>query len=175
MGLFEKIRRHAAIAKGDFGTIFKNKDVPPLPAVANRLLAEINRPEPDIDRLVELLASTSEIAAKVIKTVNSSLFGLRMPVSDIKHAVTLLGIRHIRSIALAYVTMDGLPKPDGDLFDHRAFWTDSLLQAILARALAKPGFAQQTEEAFTASLLAGIPESGMTFWQKLVNKTFQKR
>ncbi len=156
MGFFNKIRRHAAIAKGDFGTIFKDKGIPPLPAVANRLLAEINRPEPDIDQLVKLIGSTSDVSAKVIQTVNSTFFGLKMPVADVKHGVTLLGLRHIRSIALAYVTMDGIPKPKGDLFDHQAFWIDSLLQAIMARTLAKTKFPQQAEEAFTASLLADV-------------------
>jgi HD-like signal output (HDOD) protein len=156
MGILAKIRRHAAVAGADFTSMFKQVEVPPLPAAATRLIAEINQPEPDIGQLVKLISSTAGIAAKVIKTVNSSLFALRKPVTNVKQAVTLLGVRHIRSIALAYATMEALPAPKGDLFDHEAFWTDSLLRAMLARSFSKERFTEQLEDAFTASLLADV-------------------
>ena len=156
MGLFEKIRRHAAVARGDFDTMFKEVEIPPLPAAVSQLLGEINKPDPDIDHLAKLISASPEIAAKTIQTVNSSLFSPRLPVADVKRAVTLLGLKNIRSIALGYATMDALPKPPGKLFDHSAFWSDSLLQAALARALAKKKFSSQLEEVFTASLLADL-------------------
>jgi len=156
MGLLAKIRRHSAIASGNFSTMFKDVEIPPLPVAVNRLLVEINKPEPDIDQLVKLISSTTGIAAKVIKTVNSSLFALRMPVTNIKRAVTHLGLQNIRSIALAYATMDALPKPKSNFFDQGAFWTDSLLRAILSRSFSRKRFSNQLEEAFTVSLLADI-------------------
>jgi HD-like signal output (HDOD) protein len=155
-GIFSRIKRHIAVAGGDFASMFKDVEVPPLPMAVSRLLAEINRPEPDIDQLVKLISSSTGLAAKVIKTVNSSLFSLRTPVTNVKHATTLLGLRHIRSLALAYATMEALPRPEGDLFNHEAFWTDSLLQAMLSRSLSSKKLADQREEAFTASLLADV-------------------
>ena len=154
--VFSRIVRHAAVAGGDFAAMFKDVEIPPLPAAVSRLLAEINRPEPNIDQLVKLISSTTGLAARVMKTVNSSLFSLRSPVTNVKHAATLLGLQQIRSLALAYATMEALPEPEGDLFDHQAFWTDSLLEAMLARALAGKDLADQREDAFTASLLADV-------------------
>ena len=156
MGFIEKIRRHSTIATGNFGAMFKDAEIPPLPAAVNRLIVETNKAEPDIDNVVRLISSTTAIAAKVIKTVNSSLFSLRVPVTDIKRAVTQLGLNHIRSIALAFATIEALPKPKGNLFDHKAFWIDSLLRAIMSRSFSKKSFNDQTEEAFTASLLADV-------------------
>jgi HD-like signal output (HDOD) protein len=156
MGFFEKIRRHSAVASGNFDAMFKKVEIPPLPMAVSRLLAEINQPEPDTDLLVNLISSETGIAAKVIKTVNSALFSLRMPVADVKRAVTVLGLQHIRSIALAFATMDSLPEPETRLFDHEAFWTDSLLRAIMARSFSKKLSGKQPEEAFTASLLADV-------------------
>jgi HD-like signal output (HDOD) protein len=156
MGILAKIRRHAAVASGNFAVMFKEVDIPPLPAAASRLVAEINRSDPDLDRIVTLISSSTGIAAKVIKTVNSSLFGLRVSVASIKHAVNLLGFRNIQSIALGYATMTALPAPRGDLFDHEAFWTDSLMRAMMARTFCKRALPDQHEEAFTASLLADI-------------------
>jgi len=156
MGLLKKLRRHAAVARGDFGMLFKDVKIPPLPAAVNRLIAEINRSEPNIDRLVQLISSDPEITAKVIKTVNSALYSPRVPVADVKRAVTLLGLAQIRSIVLAFATMDALPTPEGNLFNHNAFWIDSLLRAILARALSRRHFSRQMDEVFTASLLSEL-------------------
>jgi HD-like signal output (HDOD) protein len=156
MGFLKKIRRHAAVASGDFAVMFNNVDIPPLPSAVTRLIAEINQPEPNIDQMVKLISSTPEIAAKIIKTVNSALFSPRIPITNVKHAVTLLGLQHIRTIALAYATMDALPKPKGDLFDHKAFWTDSLLRAIMSRSFSKKMLRSHLEEAFTASLLSDL-------------------
>ncbi len=156
MGIFAKIRRHAAVAAGNFASMFNDVEIPPLPAAVNRLIAEINRPEPDINQIVKLLSSVTGIAAKVIKTVNSAMFSLRQPVTSIKHAAMLLGIRNIRSLVLAYSMMDALPKPKGNLFDHEAFWTDSLLQAMLSRSFSEKKFGSQLDDVFTASLLADV-------------------
>ena len=156
MGLLKKLRRHAAVARGDFGMLFKGVKIPPLPAAVNRLIAEINRSDPNIDRLVQLISADPEITAKVIKTVNSALYSPRVPVADVKRAVTLLGLAQIRSIVLAFATMDALPTPKGNLFNHNAFWIDSLLRAILARALSRKHFSRQMDEVFSASLLSEL-------------------
>ncbi len=156
MGLFNKLRRHAAVARGDFQMLSKDLKIPPLPAAVNQLLAEINRSEPNIDRLVKLISADPEITAKVIKTVNSSLYSPRVPVADVKRAVTMLGLAQIRSIVLAFATMEALPQPKGNGFDHNAFWIDSLLRAILARALSQQRFSGQLDEVFTAALLSEL-------------------
>ncbi len=175
MGILSKIRRHAAVASADFATMFKEVEIPALPAAVTRLIAEINRPEPEIDELVKLISAAPGIAAKVVQTVNSSLFALRSPVTNVKQAVTLLGLSHIRSIALAYATMDALPKPKGDLFDHEAFWTDSLLRAMLSRSFSKKRFRRQLEDAFTASLLADVALPVLlSAWQEYYEPVIQE-
>lgn len=84
MGFLTKIRRHAAVATGDFAVMFKDVEIPPLPAAITRLITEINQPEPDIERLAKLISSSAGLAAKVIKTVNSALYALRTPVTSVK-------------------------------------------------------------------------------------------
>jgi len=156
MSLFRKIRRHAAVARGDFGAMFRDVEIPPLPAAISRLLAEVNHPEPDIERLAKLISSSPGLAAKVIKTVNSALYGLRVPVDNVKRAVTLLGLEQVRTLALSFATMEALPTPETELFNHTTFWTDSLLRATMARSLAEKDYREQREQIFTVSLLADL-------------------
>ena len=156
MGIFQKIRRHAAIAGGDFEVMFKGIEIPPLPLALTRLISEINKKNPSLDILVRLISSETAIAAKVMQTVNSAFYGFRSPVTDVRRAVTLLGLKNIRNLALAFGTMQALPKPECDIFDHEAFWNDSLLRAHLARSFAESMIPGQSDEAFTAALLSDI-------------------
>lgn len=156
MNIFTKIKRHAAIASGNFASMFKGAEIPAPPAAVARLVAEINKDEPDMDQLIKLVSASPGLAAKVIKTVNSSLYAVRAPVTNVKHAATLLGLRNIRSIALAYATMGLLPRPKATIFKAEAFWTDALLRAMLARSLARRSHPDELEDAFTAGLLADV-------------------
>lgn len=156
MSLFRKIRRHAAVARGDFGAMFGDVEIPPLPAAVSRLVAEVNSAEPDIGRLAKLISSSPGLAAKVIKTVNSAFYGLRVPVDNVKRAVTLMGLEQVRSLSLAFATLDALPIPATEYFSHDIFWTDSLFRATMARSMARKGFGDQLEQVFTISLLSDL-------------------
>jgi HD-like signal output (HDOD) protein len=153
---FQKIRNHAAIATGNFNVLFKDIEISPLPAASVRLLEEINRPESDMEQISRLISSMPEISAQVIKTVNSSLFSLRSPVLSIQHAVALLGLDHIRSIALSFAAVGGIPRPKNTLFDHQAFWSDSLIRALVARGFARHHCPKECDDAFTAMLIADV-------------------
>lgn len=152
----EKIRRHASIASGDFGALFQGVHIPPLPAAAARLVQEINRPEPDIAYTTKLISVSPELAAKVIQTINSSLYSLRSPVLSIRHAISLMGISHLRPIVLAYTLRSAIPAPSGGLFDRDGFWSDSLLRATLGHALARRVRPGEEDSAFTALLIADL-------------------
>ena len=156
MGILARIKRHAAVARGNFASMFHEVEIPPLPSAVTRLIAELGSPDPDIDRLVTLISSETGISAKLIKTVNSPLFGLRRAATNVRHAVTLLGFKQVKSIVLAYATMEGIPKPESPLFDHEAFWIDSLLKAMFARSLAKARHLGNLEDIFTATLLNDV-------------------
>jgi len=167
MGLLQTIRRHAAVAGGNFASMFREVAIPPLPAAVARLLAEIQRPEPDMSRLELMLAAEPEITARVIRTVNSAASGLRRPVHGVRQAVTLLGLERTRSLILSYAVLENLPAPAGGLFDHEAYWADSLGRAMLARTLARRSAPGQEEEAFTAALLADVALPVLlTAWQE---------
>lgn len=154
--LADKVRRRAAEGRQWFASIVRDLEIPPLPAVSARLIAEINRPDPDMDRVATAISSAPETATKVLRTVNSSLFALRNPVLSVRHAIALLGMRHIRPIALSFAMMEALPRPREDVFDHQGFWTDSLVRAMFARQFAKRSQRGDEEDAFTAALMADL-------------------
>jgi len=137
-----------------FAATIREVQLPSLPAVSARLIAEINRPEPDMDRIAEAISAAPQTAVKVIQTVNSSIFSLRNPVLSVRHALALLGLRHVRPIALSFAMLDALPRPRGPVFDDELFWTDSVLRALFGHSIARRLCPGEEETAFTAGLLA---------------------
>jgi HD-like signal output (HDOD) protein len=156
LNIFERIKRHAALASGSFASMFADVELTPLPAATGRLVQEISRPDPDVEQLIRIISASPELSAKIIQAINSARFALRNRVTTVRQAVALLGIRRVRAVALAFATMGAIPRPADSLFDHRAFWTDSLMRALLARAFARKGKLGEPEEAFTAMLLADV-------------------
>ncbi|MEW8014403.1 MAG: HDOD domain-containing protein [Candidatus Sedimenticola endophacoides] len=154
--LLDRVRRHASIATGNFERLFAGVDIPPLPTAIARLVAEVNRDEPDQTRLAKMVGAMPEIGGKVLSTVNSVYFALPNQVSNISHGLNLLGMKRIRSLVLSFAMRSALPAPPGSLFDATRFWSDSLLKALLARALADHCCPAEREDAFTAMLLSDI-------------------
>lgn len=141
---------------GNFAAKVENLRLPPLPVSVARLIAEFNRPDPDLDRLVEVIPSTPDVAIKVVQAVNSSIFDLRHPVISVRHAAALLGLHHVGPIALSFSMMSALPRPPEDVFDHEGFWSDSLIRAMFAREFTTRSAPGEEETAFTAALLADL-------------------
>ncbi|MFH2000060.1 MAG: HDOD domain-containing protein [Planctomycetota bacterium] len=156
MGPFSKIREHFALASGNFARLFKEVEIPQLPEAVACLITEFNQQEPDIPKLTRIISSDIEISTKIIRTVNSALYGLPNEVKSIQSAITLLGLRSIRTIALSYSMRSSIPSPKGGLFDQDAFWTDSLIRALMARSMARKYLACNEDEAFTVSLLSDV-------------------
>jgi len=86
----------------------------------------------------ELVMSEPMIAAKVLSTVNSPLYGLQRSVTSIGQAITFLGMNTVRSICLRYMLDDSFKA--GDPASQRVFerlWTASAVASELCSRLTK--------------------------------------
>ena len=152
MGLLEKIRRNAAIATGDFESIFGDFTLPPCPEVVLRLTEAVNDPDVFIDQVVQILETDPALTSLILKTVNSALYGLPGNVSSVFKAVSILGLKEIENVALGYAMRKAVKDPGLHDFNFNTFWTDSLYRALFAKHAAT-ALEVESEEAFAAGLL----------------------
>ncbi len=144
------------MAGGDFERIFQDMEIPALPAAVSQLVIEVGREEPDFQKIGQMIATLPDIAVKVLTTVNSAYYSLPNPVNSVMHAVTVLGLNNIRPLILSFAMKSSLPIPPNNLFNQDAFWSDSLIKSLFARAFADRHCREDRDEAFTAMLLADI-------------------
>lgn len=155
--VWKRLKEQAAFATGNFGTLFGNLELPPLPEVTVRLLGLLARQDAELSEVADVISSDAGVATRVLQIINSASFGLSRTVSDVRRAVTLLGLERINSIVLAYTTMNTLPRRvEG--FDTTLFWQDSLLRAVFARNLNVMLGWEGKDEAFTGALLQNLSQ-----------------
>ena len=81
-------------------------DLPTLPQVASTIIALVDDPNSSVRELNRIMSQDPSMAAKILKLVNSEYYGLTNKVSDLGHAISLLGYSTIKSIALSVSVFD---------------------------------------------------------------------
>ncbi len=102
------------------------------------------------------------LSAEMLRIVNSPFFGFGGRIKSVPHAITLLGQRSLRNIALCVALRDMVRKDALSGFPLEAFWQASLWRAVCARVIAaETGYPE--DEAFTFGLLQDFGYL-MLFW-----------
>lgn len=93
--------------------VVSRREIPGFKLSYLRLLAEIHQPEVDFRGLESLIQRDVSLASKLLRYVNSAVFGWITPVQSIRQALALLGEQEIRNWAsLAALSTLAVDKPD---------------------------------------------------------------
>ena len=143
----------------------KCKTLPTLPGVAVELISQFRKSEVNLEKTSQIIQRDPALTATVLKFVNSPCYGVRKEVTSVTHAIALLGLNAIRTIALSFSLVRGLRRSDHDGFDYTRYWQRSILMGIAARAMGKVKNVTELDHLFLAGLLQDI---GMLALQELV-------
>jgi len=137
-------------------------ELPPLPAVAAKVLALAEDERTSAIDLAHVLSTDQALTAKLIRISNSAFYGFARRVSTVREAVVVLGFRQVRQVALGTSMMSAfrLPSRLASAFDLDLFWGHSVAVAVAAEAIAKRTRAARPEDAFTAGILHDIGRLG---------------
>jgi HD-like signal output (HDOD) protein len=145
----------------DFQTVVRSiGDLPPMPAVATKVLSLLQSPETNFSQLGETISSDPAVSARLLKVANSAFFSLKRQVKTLDHAIAIVGERTLRSLVLA-ASLEGMNKSYGLL--EKMLWEDSIGCAVGARFLARHFNAVDPEEAFLAGLFRHLGKIIMNY------------
>lgn len=126
------------------------------PDLVLKVLEALNDPRMTVNRLAGLIGKDQSLCAKLLKLVNSSLYGFPEPVDNIGRAVSVVGARRIVGLVLGVALIDGFWPLAPELLDMRSFWEHNLGCAMIARRLAQACGHPNEEQVFVAGLLHDI-------------------
>ncbi|MBN2477224.1 MAG: HDOD domain-containing protein [Pirellulales bacterium] len=126
-----------------------------LPAVAMRVLELTDSPRVDTRALKECIENDPALTAKLLRVVNSSLFGLSREVSDLNQALALLGTKPLKLLVLGFSLPTGLfSNVQEEILGW--YWRRTLIRAVAAREISETWFHTPGDEAFIAGLLRDL-------------------
>jgi HD-like signal output (HDOD) protein len=133
--------------------------IPPFPPIAARLLALLADESVPISDVAELVGSDPTFSARLLQCVNSVEFGLAVPVSDVMHALSLLGLDRTREVTVTLATgayAAGALRTN----ELRRCWEHTVATAILADEIARACGAF-IGHAYTAGIMHDIGRLGL--------------
>lgn len=137
-------------------SILSCPNLPSLPAIAVRLLELTGDPNVAMSDIAKLVQQDQALAVKVLKTVNSSFYGLSTPCGSIERAMGYLGLNTVKSLVLGFSLVEATKSAGENGFDLEAHWRRAIVGATGSRIVAKMVGGVDAEEAFTAALFQDL-------------------
>lgn len=135
--------------------------LPSLPAIAAQVLELTSRPDVPIREIADAVQNDQALAGKILKTVNSSYYGLGSPCPSIDRAMSYLGLNTVKSLVLGFSFLDSFRDVSDDNegqdgFNLTAHWRRAIYGAASARAIADSASSVDPDEAFLAALMQDV-------------------
>lgn len=133
------------------------RNMPPLPQVAQRVLAIVRDPEYSVDALVAVVRTDPALTARLLRLCNSALFRRSGEVRSIGDAVAYLGTRHLVKLVLVSCASTVFRNTGSSAYtEPNRLWQHTFAVATAAQWLAFRGGLEQPDAAFTAGILHNV-------------------
>lgn len=133
-----------------------NPSLGAMPEAMSRLTEVIQNPVASPAEVADILQTDPGLAAKVLKLVNSPLYGFHQRIDTISRAVTVIGVKQLSALALGVTVLSIFKDVPEGVIDVRAFWRHCLATGCAARSLASHLGVPNTERFFVAGLLHDV-------------------
>lgn len=131
-------------------------DLPSLPQVAIEVLRLAQAEDASLADIGRVVQNDPALTGKLLKVVNSSLFGMSRKISSLHEAMVVLGLRTVRVMVLSFSLVDEMNKARPGGFNYRDYWRRSITTAVAARLFAENSVRAIADEAFISGLLCDI-------------------
>jgi diguanylate cyclase (GGDEF)-like protein len=109
-----------------------------------------------VQEIARVLENDPALSGHILKVANSAYAGPARPVASVREAVTRLGVRLVRNIALGFSLLSRGGGSACRGFDYDGFWSRSLAMGVAAQTIAQQSGIIAPPEAFTVGLLAQV-------------------
>jgi putative nucleotidyltransferase with HDIG domain len=136
--------------------IDKELEIPSIPLVLIKIIQALDNDSSSAKQLEELIMHDPALSARILRLANSAFYAFRAQVKTISHAITLLGVNLVTSLAIGINIFDTFTKgakSEAALINQ--LWTHSCGVAVLVRKIwmQKSRAQKETEFAFLCGLL----------------------
>ncbi|MCP4220347.1 MAG: HDOD domain-containing protein [bacterium] len=135
-----------------FEEICKGKEITSLPQVLAEVIRVTDQDDASVKDLARVILKDPALTARLLRIVNSPIYGARRNITTVNQAVVVLGMRAVKAIALS-TGMYQMFTSKETVVERKAFWRHSLETAINCREIARLCHYKPSEEAFVVGLM----------------------
>lgn len=96
----------------DIADLMQSVALPVMPEVGLALINTLDAPKTTLETIRALIAQDPTLSAKLLAVANSAAFGLSRKVDNLDHAIKLVGMSRIRTVALSACLHNAFSIPD---------------------------------------------------------------
>lgn len=132
------------------------ESLPTIPETLTRVLRLVDDPDAGVAKLAAVIRTDAPLSANLLRLANSVYYRRSREVYTVADAVTLLGSRVVRQVAIGasvVATFGREAGRRGAALEYREIWRHGIATAAIARHLAPSAGIRDGELAFTGGLL----------------------
>ena len=133
-----------------------NDNIPSLPTIFYQINEAVGDPRSSMRDIAQIISADQSLSARLLRLVNSAFFGFPSKIDTISHAVTIIGTKQLRDLALATTVIQMFKGIPNDLIQVKSFWQHSIGCGIGSRLLASFQKMANVEHFFVSGLLHDI-------------------
>lgn len=122
--------------------------LPTLPAVVQKICKMADDKSSSASDAAQVIAMDQVLCSKILRMVNSPIYGFPGRISTVKHALVLLGFNVVKGLLLGSAVFSKMVNGR-----NRALWQHSLGCAVISRRIAREISLPDAEEVMVAGLL----------------------
>ena len=126
------------------------------PNVYLKIKQTMERPDFSFKDLAKIINYDPSLVVRILKIVNSPLYGFEEKVVDVEHALNVMGIEQLSQLILATSVMKDFKDFPKRLVDMKSFWRHSIACAVTGRHLAKHHGVPNPESFYLLGMLHDI-------------------
>ncbi|MES9904265.1 MAG: HDOD domain-containing protein [Sedimenticola sp.] len=127
-----------------------------LPEACIRVNELLDDEQSSADEIAAVIIQDAALCGRLLKVVNSSYYGFPGRVETISRAITLVGSKELRDLAVITAAANLFTGIPGDLINMPSFWHHSVISGAAARALARKCHVLHPERLFVMGVLHDI-------------------
>lgn len=130
--------------------------LPTLPMVAMRVIELTDKKDVSLKELATTIENDQALASKVLKTVNSSFYGLTKKCTTINQAMVSLGMNAVKTLALGFSLVKMIKDSQSEGFDYEDYWQRGVYTGAAARIIATQVRGVDPDEVFLGGILQDV-------------------
>lgn len=113
-------------------------EFPTLPSIYTSLLEVISNPNSTVQDVANIIQKDQSSTVKILKSVNSSLYGIQGKISNLNQAIFYLGFNEVKNLLISISVIDIFSNiKSSSNFNIADFWKHSIAVGVITRSIGK--------------------------------------